>query len=202
MVIPWKLKLTTQEVFAALAHSNTTGSQEIKIATIQIISITPDAPVPTPIITTINATADPTVGENDTFTVTGKRQLAPRSVANGAKLRILCLGASITTGYLSTDGNGYRYGLRSKLVQGGNVVNMVGSLASGRMADNNNEGWIGYRIEQTAEKAELSLPSLPNIVLVHVGSKTPFTFSRLCADFRSKRYGPEFRRGQCTHQDG
>lgn len=69
---------------------------------------------------------------------------------------------------------------------------MVGSLASGRMADNNNEGWIGYRIEQTAEKAELSLPSLPNIVLVHVGSKTYLTFSGLCADFRSKRHGPEF----------
>ncbi|KFY29420.1 hypothetical protein V493_02376 [Pseudogymnoascus sp. VKM F-4281 (FW-2241)] len=131
---PAKLKLTTQEVFAALAHSNKTDSQEIKIATFRIVSIVPDAPIPTPITSTINATADLAVGENDTFTVTGKRQLAPRSIANGAKLRILCLGASITTGYLSTDGNGYRYGLRSKLVQGGNVVNMVGSLAVASLA--------------------------------------------------------------------
>lgn len=132
------------------------------------------------------------MGENDTFTVTRKRQLAPYSIANGAKLRILCLGASISTSYLSTDSNGYWYGLRSKLVQGGNVVNIVRSLAVGSMADNNNEGWIGYRIEQTAEKAELLLLSRLNIVLVYIGSKTHLTFSGFCADFRSKRYRLEF----------
>lgn len=100
-------------------------------------------------------------------------ELAPRAIAGSDTLRILCLGASITYGYESTDGNGYRYGLRGALVSGGNKVNMIGSLTHGTMYNNEVEGWSGYRIAEVAEKAELSLPSLPNLVLIHVGSKFP-----------------------------
>lgn len=43
-------------------------------------------------------------------------------IANGAALRVLCLGASIMGGYLSTDKNGMRYALRSALAAHGNKV--------------------------------------------------------------------------------
>jgi lysophospholipase L1-like esterase len=47
---------------------------------------------------------------------------------------------------------------------------MIGSRQSGTMVDNDVEGWPGARIEQVAEKAELSIPSKPNLVLLHVGT--------------------------------
>lgn len=50
-------------------------------------------------------------------------------------LRIMPLGASVTQGVQSTDGNGYRKWLRSELRYQGWKVNMVGSLATGSMAD-------------------------------------------------------------------
>lgn len=40
------------------------------------------------------------------------------------------------------------------------------------MNDNQVEGWPGYRIAEVAAKAELSLPSMPNVVVIFVGSKT------------------------------
>lgn len=86
-------------------------------------------------------------------------------------MRVLCLGASITFGYSSSDGNGYRYALRKKLVEDGNIVNMVGTLSSGTMADNQVSGFIGLRIAEVAAKAEASFPFLPNVVCIHVGSK-------------------------------
>jgi hypothetical protein len=99
------------------------------------------------------------------------RALAARSTAKANPLRILCLGASITFGFHSSGGNGYRYALRGKLIEEGNDVNMIGSLRGGNMSNNQVEGWKGYRIEQVAKKAELSLPKMPNLVLVFVGSK-------------------------------
>jgi hypothetical protein len=50
-------------------------------------------------------------------------------------LRILPLGASITWGQESTDGNGYRKGLRDQLRFDGWNVNMVGSRVNGNMND-------------------------------------------------------------------
>jgi hypothetical protein len=114
----------------------------------------------------VNANASGPFGVEDS-----NQELAPRGLANGATLRILCLGASITYGYESTDGNGYRYGLRGALVNGGNKVNMIGSLTHGTMSNNQVEGWDGYRIAEVAQKAELSLPLMPNLVLIHAGSK-------------------------------
>lgn len=51
-------------------------------------------------------------------------------------LRILPLGASITQGIASTDGNGYRKYLRDFLRSQGWKVNMVGTKQDGNMADN------------------------------------------------------------------
>ncbi|KAJ5225541.1 hypothetical protein N7468_006766 [Penicillium chermesinum] len=54
-------------------------------------------------------------------------------------LRIMPLGASITWGYLSTDGNGYRNWIRQKLRSENWQVEMVGSLRHGTMLDKSNQ---------------------------------------------------------------
>lgn len=51
-------------------------------------------------------------------------------------LKILPLGASITLGYKSSDGNGYREWLRQQLRYEGWPVEMVGSRRFGNMSDN------------------------------------------------------------------
>lgn len=50
-------------------------------------------------------------------------------------LRVMPLGASITEGVASSDGNGYRKWLRQQLRWKGWRVNMVGSKMNGNMAD-------------------------------------------------------------------
>lgn len=99
--------------------------------------------------------------------------LVRRSIDNSVILRILPLGASIVYGLTSSDGNGFRYALRNQLVYSSNPVNFIGSVQSGTMADNDVEGWPGYIITQVASKAELSIPSQPNLVLLHVGQYRP-----------------------------
>ena len=47
---------------------------------------------------------------------------------------------------------------------------MIGSVQSGLMSDNECEGWPNYVITQVAAKAELSIPSQPNLILLHVGT--------------------------------
>ncbi|KAK5700261.1 hypothetical protein LTR17_023067 [Elasticomyces elasticus] len=97
-------------------------------------------------------------------------QYSKRGFSNGMQLRILPLGASIVYGQNSPDGNGFRYGLRNQLIYNGNPVNMIGSVHTGTMADGDCEGWPGYVITQVAAKAESSIPSQPNLVLLHVGT--------------------------------
>ncbi|OWP06709.1 GDSL-like Lipase/Acylhydrolase [Marssonina coronariae] len=96
-----------------------------------------------------------------------KRQ---KSIAGGIELRILPLGASIVYGMTSPDGNGFRYALWNQLVTKGNPVDMIGSVRSGTMLDNDVEGWPGYIIDQVAAKASLSTPSQPNLVLLNAGT--------------------------------
>lgn len=55
--------------------------------------------------------------------------------ASNFYLRIMPLGASITQGAKSTDNNGYRKHIRDQLRYEGWLVNMVGSLQDGTMAD-------------------------------------------------------------------
>ncbi|KAH8592827.1 hypothetical protein B0O99DRAFT_716169 [Bisporella sp. PMI_857] len=109
------------------------------------------------------------IENSDIFTLNNvtSRNLVPRA---SATLRILCLGASITWGDGSSHGNGYQWGLRSALFGAGYTVDMIGSVNQGNMADNQVEGWPGAVISGVAQKAELSLPSRSNIVIIQVGS--------------------------------
>lgn len=107
----------------------------------------------------------------------GGRAVAP--LGGGVPLRIMPLGASITYGQGSSDGNGYRAALRARLADPaprgfGNAVNMVGSRRAGSMRDGDVEGWPGARIEQVharAADANASVPLWrPNVVLVNAGT--------------------------------
>jgi lysophospholipase L1-like esterase len=92
-------------------------------------------------------------------------------LANGTALRIMPLGASITWGQASSDGNGYRGALRTMLTAAGNPVSMVGTQHHGSMADNDNEGWPGYVVDQVYAKANASVPTWrPNVILVNAGT--------------------------------
>ncbi|KAH7163151.1 SGNH hydrolase-type esterase domain-containing protein [Dactylonectria estremocensis] len=92
-------------------------------------------------------------------------------VGGDVKLRLMPLGASITNGKGSDDGNGYRKALRDLLVADGNEVDMVGTRESGDMDDNQHEGWDGLRIDQVLEKAKLSVPEqLPNLITINTGT--------------------------------
>ncbi|ROV98060.1 hypothetical protein VMCG_07035 [Cytospora schulzeri] len=88
-------------------------------------------------------------------------------------LRIMPLGASITYGMRSTDGNGYRADLLDLLQQqGGNPdVTYVGSRNNGTMPSNAVEGWPGDRIDMLIPRARDAVPRfLPNVILVNVGT--------------------------------
>ncbi|KAJ6007797.1 hypothetical protein N7540_011773 [Penicillium herquei] len=95
----------------------------------------------------------------------------PRSTDNSTfLLRVMPLGASITNGYLSTDGNGYRDWIRQELRYKGWDVEMVGSLRNGTMVDNFNEGHFGFRVDQLPAQAEKSIPKQPNLILINAGT--------------------------------
>ncbi|CRG86502.1 hypothetical protein PISL3812_03508 [Talaromyces islandicus] len=96
--------------------------------------------------------------------------LEPRASSKPFALRTLPLGASITWGYRSQDGNGYREFLRNNMTAAGWEVNMIGSLRHGSMPDNDNEGHVGLRVDQVAKKAELSIPKKPNLILINAGT--------------------------------
>ncbi|KAF2964585.1 hypothetical protein GQX73_g9001 [Xylaria multiplex] len=107
------------------------------------------------------------ISQNDEVTVTRRGT----GFANGIWLRIMPLGASITYGLTSSDGNGYRKYLRDMIVNYGNDVNMVGSRRNGTMEDNDVEGWPGYVIDQVHTKATTAVPKYkPNLVLINVGT--------------------------------
>lgn len=85
-------------------------------------------------------------------------------------LRILPLGDSITWGYLSTDGNGYRQDLLTLLTATNRSVTYIGSQTSGNMSNPQNEGHPGATISQIAGYANASLPSRPNVILLMAGT--------------------------------
>ena len=66
---------------------------------------------------------------------------------SAVSLRLMPLGDSVTWGYGSTDGNGYRKVLHDLLAQQGYVVDFVGTQKSGNMADAENEGFPGATIQ-------------------------------------------------------
>jgi len=89
-------------------------------------------------------------------------------VAPGIELRVMPLGDSITYGYLSSDGNGYRLALENDL--SGSKLQYIGSVRSGNMADSYNEGQSGATINQIAVNARKSLFERPNVILIHAGT--------------------------------
>ncbi|KAI9742608.1 MAG: hypothetical protein M1818_003749 [Claussenomyces sp. TS43310] len=101
-------------------------------------------------------------------------ELVPRaeeaSFGHGIELRVLPLGASITWGQDSSDGNGYREALQQKMIAAKNNVTFIGQLQHGNMKDNNNEGWRGYVIDQVSAKASNVIPEQPNLIVIHVGT--------------------------------
>jgi lysophospholipase L1-like esterase len=86
--------------------------------------------------------------------------------------RVMPLGASITWGTSSSDGNGYREELRRHLAgDAGVAIDFVGSQQSGTMADRDNEGHPGLRIDQIAANADAWLAAArPDVVLLNVGT--------------------------------
>ena len=93
------------------------------------------------------------------------------ALVSGLPLRIMPLGASITFGIRSSNGNGYRQDLRKKITAFGNPVNMVGSHPNGTMKDNENEGWPGFVIDEVHDKSNQNVPiTKPNLVLINAGT--------------------------------
>jgi lysophospholipase L1-like esterase len=99
-------------------------------------------------------------------------QLLKRAINNGVKIKILPLGASITWGTASSDGNGYRERLGELIKVGGNDVLFVGTKNNGDMANNNNEGYPGLTIRELTsifQKPEV-LAFKPNVITIHLGT--------------------------------
>ncbi|EXK87540.1 hypothetical protein FOQG_08887 [Fusarium oxysporum f. sp. raphani 54005] len=111
---------------------------------------------------------DPDGVDNLTATVDQTSGLHRRA-AKDFYLRVMPLGASITQGYKSSDGNGYRKWLRSQLRFHGWKVNMVGSERDGTMADSDNEGHPGWMINSVFGAWKESKWMKPNLVLINAG---------------------------------
>jgi lysophospholipase L1-like esterase len=90
--------------------------------------------------------------------------------AHGAGLRLMAVGDSVTAGYLSTSGDGYRGPLYYQLISQGDTVEMVGSQRGGSMFNSDNEGHYGYQISQLAGIINADLATYqPNVVLLDIG---------------------------------
>jgi lysophospholipase L1-like esterase len=81
------------------------------------------------------------------------------------------LGDSITWGVGSSNGNGYRGPLGTGLTAAGHTLDFVGSGRNGVMADPDNEGHSGWRIDQIAGIADSVLTRYrPNVVTLEIGT--------------------------------
>lgn len=99
----------------------------------------------------------------------------PTPTPNPVAIRIMPLGDSITFGVSvgSVTPGGYRTGLWNSLVTDGWNVDFVGSLSSGpsSLGDKDNEGHIGYRIDQISASIDEWLTSArPSVVLLMIGT--------------------------------
>ncbi len=85
-------------------------------------------------------------------------------------LRVLPFGDSITSGFQSSDGSGYRCDLGSDLSGDGYSYQMVGSLASGtKCAQTDHEGHSGWTISQLQGIEKCSIVGYqPNVVLLDI----------------------------------
>ena len=85
-------------------------------------------------------------------------------------LRIMPLGDSITRGSLSSNDNGYRRPLQSRMDGAGITTDFIGSLKTGSMNDNDHEGHSGSFLSEIKNYALLSINAQPNVVLLHAGT--------------------------------
>ncbi|MEZ0068914.1 lysophospholipase L1-like esterase [Streptacidiphilus sp. MAP12-20] len=107
-------------------------------------------------------------------TVAAAAAAAPATVTTASsppQLKVMPLGDSITTGYQSSTGNGYRGPLMQLVNQQTRyTVNFVGTQFNGTMTDNANEGHSGYEIQGILNNIDSYLAAdHPDAVLLHIG---------------------------------
>ncbi|KAF7359595.1 SGNH hydrolase [Mycena venus] len=102
---------------------------------------------------------------------------------SGLKIRALPAGDSITFGFQSSTGDGYRLDLENMIVtppwaggtvqsrqDTGNEVDYIGSVNSGTMADPQNEGHSGAEIDAIAGFVMPDLSQNPNVIFLLAGT--------------------------------
>jgi lysophospholipase L1-like esterase len=96
---------------------------------------------------------------------------ADNPVESPGDLRVLSFGDSITWGYLSSGGGGYRCDLQNNLADMGLSYQFVGSQSAGDCAQPDNEGHSGWTIGQLAGIEHCTISQYqPNIVLLDIGT--------------------------------
>ncbi|SFE05805.1 Lysophospholipase L1 [Actinacidiphila alni] len=99
------------------------------------------------------------------------RYRAADAAPTPATVRLLPLGDSITWGQASSTGNGFRGPLAGALTDEGHFPDLVGGTQHGTMADPDNEGHPGWRIDQIAGIADSALRTYrPNVVTLMIGT--------------------------------
>ncbi|KAL6719479.1 hypothetical protein ACLMJK_003719 [Lecanora helva] len=96
--------------------------------------------------------------------------LHKRARVNCDDLRILPLGDSLTLGEGSSDGNGYRLFLHNLIRRGGNDITYIGSVKTGSMPNNENEGHSGFQTLAVGEMGKPHYVEQPNVVLLMAGT--------------------------------
>jgi lysophospholipase L1-like esterase len=91
---------------------------------------------------------------------------------SAASLRVLPFGDSITYGYQSSDGSGYRCDLQSLLSGEGDTYQFAGSLNAGSgCTQEENEGHSGWTIPELAGIEPCTIAAYqPNVVLLDIGT--------------------------------
>lgn len=91
--------------------------------------------------------------------------------ADGARLRVMPVGDSITEGVNSTTNNGYREPLERLELAQHHPIDYVGSHQTGSMANARNEGWSAQEIAFIQDKTMAHLKEYsPNVVMLLAGT--------------------------------
>ncbi len=99
---------------------------------------------------------------------------APASSA--APVKIMAMGDSITRGWGSSDGGGYRNLLRNRLTAAGWDVDLVGRVSSGVFPDNQHDAWDGIKLLRLAqESAPFGAVYDPHVTLLMMGTNDIWT---------------------------
>ncbi|KAM0417078.1 hypothetical protein ACHAPT_012916 [Fusarium lateritium] len=93
-----------------------------------------------------------------------------KAIKNGIKLRILCVGDSITAGYGDPDWNGYREQLGKDLSKNKVVWAGTRKNPNTKMVDGYHAGFPGKTIQFIANNVGPSLKHRPNVILLAAGT--------------------------------